>query len=200
MKGEFDMKKFLSGILAICMSVSLIAGCGCDGFNETETTENEQTYLPIEDGLIMMYASGAGAWATNLYLNSDGSFTGDFSDTDIGEMTVYECSFSGRFSQIEKIEDYAYKMHLESIKTDNEEGEESFYDMGDGNVLKVVQAAPYGVDGGEEFVFYLPNTPIDVLDEEFLSWALTDDNTGETLGRYGLYNINGENGFFEYGD
>lgn len=196
------MKRVLVCVMAVCMSAMMFTGCGCDCFNGTDETESVkmQKLLPIEDGLVLMYSSGAGAWSTNLYLNSDGSFTGDFNDTDIGELTVYECNFSGKFSQIEKIEDYAYKMHLESIKTDNEEGEESFYDMGDGNVLKVVQSTAYGVDGGDEFILYLPNTPMDVLDEEFLSWALTEDRTNDTLGRYGLYNINGENGFFEYGD
>lgn len=197
------MKKFLSWATAICMSALVISGCGCENAKPTDATDETETVstnLPIEDGLVMMFASGAGAWSTNLYLNADGSFTGDFHDSDMGDLTMYECEFSGMFSQIEKIEDYAYKMQLDSLKTKHEAGEEAFYDMGDGNVLKVVQSTPYGLDGGEEFVFYLPNAPLDELDDEFLSWAITEDGSGTVLGRYGLYNINGENGFFEYGD
>ena len=51
--------------------------------------------------------SGASAWSTELYLQSDGSFSGYYHDSDMGATgdaypngTLYESSFSGSFSEI----------------------------------------------------------------------------------------------------
>lgn len=189
------MKKILCYVTAVFMSGMIFAGCGCNGEDETEILS-----LPIEDGLSMMFSSGAGAWSTNISLNADGSFSGDFHDTDMGSYTIEECNFTGAFSIVEKIEDYAYKMKLEKLETAHEEGEESIYDLGDGQLLYVVQSSPYGIENGEEFVFYLPSTPVSVLDEVFLTYNHNQRAEGDnqTLGCYGLYNVVEETGFFTY--
>lgn len=51
------------------------------------------------------FSSGAGAWGTYFYLEKDGTFTGRFHDSEMGETgdgypngTVYISEFSGKFS------------------------------------------------------------------------------------------------------
>ena len=63
------------------------------------------------------FSSGAGAWGTFLDLNDDGTFSGEFHDSNMGETgegypygTVYVCDFSGKFSEPEKINEYTYSI------------------------------------------------------------------------------------------
>lgn len=41
-----------------------------------ETSQNKEMYLPNTSPLTMTFSSGAGAWATSITLNRDGSFEG----------------------------------------------------------------------------------------------------------------------------
>lgn len=204
------MKRFFNTGICILLSVLLLAGCSCErgDVDPTEATEEiteavEEVLLPIEEGLDMIYASGAGAWGTNIYLNADGSFTGSYHDTDMGSMgdgydsTVYESEFKGKFTNIRMIEDYAFAMTLESLETEKPEGTEVIEDW-DGVMVLTVASEALGIAGGEEFIFYLPNTPIKVLEEEFMSWNPARNEKGSQLKRYGLYNITTGAGFFTY--
>lgn len=56
-------------------------------------------------GLTFNFASGAGGWWTEFTMNGDGSFKGNYHDSEIGSTgrgypkgTVYVCKFSGRFT------------------------------------------------------------------------------------------------------
>lgn len=210
------MKKFwIIGICVLLVAV-MLAGCSCergdiDPTEVTEATEEEFTQeatgeeilLPIEDGLDMLYATGASAWGTVICLNADGSFTGNYHDSEMGmggdgyEMTVFESVFSGKFKDIEKIEDYAYSMKLDCVETKTPAWDEKIEDW-DGVLVKTVAAEAFGIEGGEDFILYLPHTPVDELDEEFLWWNFEKENEDGLLGRYGLYNINECAGFFTY--
>ena len=51
-----------------------------------------------------LFCSGAGGWSTGLKLNADGTFSGEYHDSNMGETgdgypngTMYECTFSGKF-------------------------------------------------------------------------------------------------------
>ena len=50
---------------------------------EEEPTE-ETTLLPFTQNLCFWFSSGAGAWRTELLLSPDGTFSGEFSDSDMG--------------------------------------------------------------------------------------------------------------------
>ena len=122
-------------------------------------------------------------------------------DSDMGAIgedypngTVYLCHFSGRFSDIEKVDEYSYSMTLSELNCDDEGGEEWIEDG-----ICYVPAAPYGMEDGETFVLYLPDTPTDGLDEDFLSWwpgCYAPEGAPETLERYGLLNAQMGYGFF----
>lgn len=95
---------------------------------------------------------------------------------------------------IEKVDEYSYSMTLSELNCDDEGGEEWIEDG-----ICYVPAAPYGMEDGETFVLYLPDTPTDGLDEDFLSWwpgCYAPEGAPETLERYGLLNAKMGYGFF----
>ena len=159
------------------------------------------TAFPIE----LLFASGASSSGTTLTLNQDGSFAGQHFDhenaTGAGfpKGTCYLCDFSGRFEDIRQITPYIYSMTLAELDTEKEEGEEWIEDD-----MLYIAARPYGLEDGEEFLFYTPGVPLEEIPEEFLSWWMgrgsyqEDAGSRQTLPCYGLFNIAAGEGFFQY--
>lgn len=176
-------------VLLFC--TALLTGCG----------PKSEVSLPDDFPMDLEFSSGVGGWGTSLTLEQDGTFSGQFHDSDMGAIgedypngTVYLCHFSGRFSDIEKVDEYSYSMTLSELNCDDEGGEEWIEDG-----ICYVPAAPYGMEDGETFVLYLPDTPTDGLDEDFLSWwpgCYAPEGAPETLETYGLLNAKMGYGFF----
>ena len=80
--------------------------------------------------------------------------------------TVYVSNFTGKFTNIKKIDDYTYEMELEECTTANTIGTEEIEDG-----IRYVYSEPYGISGGETFYLYLPGKPISELSEGFIGWA-----------------------------
>ena len=208
------MKRFLTGGICMLLAVAMLAGCSCERgdidptepseeFVTEEVTEVEKL-LPIGESLDMLFATGAGAWGTNICLNADGTFTGIYHDSEMGmtgedyHMTVVESDFWGSFTEIEKIEDYAYSMKLDKLETRMPVGKETIEQWNDGTRVRMLYEDAFGIAGGEEFILYLPAAPVEELDEEFLWWNPAKADEDGLLGRYGLYNINESAGFFTF--
>ena len=145
------------------------------------------------------FSSGAGGWATILTINEDGTFAGEYHDSDMGNTgsnypngTVQICEFSGKFSTPLKIDSYTYFTRLESIELKNEPGTE-YYEEG----TRFINSEPYGFDNANGFLIYMPGAPIASLPEGFLSWSGLDTRIRTTTpsGYYGLYNVGGQEGF-----
>lgn len=171
-------------------------------------TDNTAAALPIgDDPLTMIFASGAGAWGTELTLNADGTFTGEYHDSEMMENdekypkgTVYYCKFSGKFANVTKIDGNSYAMTLEELTKDESKGAEWIEDE-----VRYVLSDAHGLENGTDFVFYMPDTPLDGLNSEFMSWwpdyYKLSGEAGEiptTLGRFGLMNGTEHFGFFTY--
>ena len=115
--------------------------------------------------------------------------------------SAYTSTFSGKFDNIKKIDEYSYKMTLTDIKTEKTVGEEWIE-----NEIRYIVAEPYGLNDPinnqdcTEFILYLPNTPIDQVPEEFLTWWPYRYSQGSdaktTLSCYGILNVTTEFGFF----
>ena len=80
-----------------------------------------------------VFASGVGAWSTMLNLNQDGSFSGSFSDSDVtaGEgysYTMYCSDFTGKFTEIKKLNDHVYSMQLTDLQLEQESGTQEIID------------------------------------------------------------------------
>ena len=148
-----------------------------------------------------VFTAGVGNWSTEFDLSSDGTFTGKYSDLDMGVRgenfpngTTYICKFSGKFYKTKKINDYTYSMHLEYLNKEGVPGNQ-YYENG---FRYIVVSEAYGFDNAEEFLIYLPGTPISSLPEDFLSWLNSIAiMKGDTIPaeNCGLYNVNGKEGF-----
>lgn len=155
-------------VCAILLAILLIFGA---------TACNRAVTLPLpEQSMVLTFSSGVGAWQSEVTLFRDGSFTGVYSDVDMGGVgedhpngTRYICHFTGKFSNIEKINDYTYTMQLESITAEETEGDEWIEDG-----LLYIGAVPYGIEGGKEFRFYLPGIQTGEVEsmEDLLPWIL----------------------------
>src|SRR5699024_11025228 len=117
------------------------------------------------------FSSGAGGWDTEITLNDDGTFNGQYHDSDMGDSgteysngTVYICDFSGKFTMTKKINEYIYSMNLESLDIKETSGT-VYYE----NDIRYIVSNPYGFDNADEFLIYLPGCPLDETSEEFLS-------------------------------
>lgn len=150
------------------------------------------------------FSSGAGGWSTQFTLEDDGSFTGQYYDSDMGDIgaeypsgTVYISKFTGKFTTPTQINDYTYSMRLENLQTEGTTGEEYFE-----NGQRFIYADPYGFDNADEFLIYTPDAPMSELPEGFKSWlvAWMNPNEEQILPCYGIYNVGGEEGFVGYED
>lgn len=167
-----------------------------------ETLERDSSdifsLLPSE----FVFSSGAGGWATEITLKDDGTFNGQYHDSDMGDSgtgysngTVYICDFSGKFTMPKKINEYIYSMNLESLDVEGTSGT-VYYE----NDIRYIVSDPYGFDNADEFMIYLPGIAMGDLPEGFVNWLLAFINvqTTEILPCYGIYNVGGEKGFVAY--
>jgi len=182
----------------------------CEDYNYDYSSKTENNYgetrYPVEgleDIPELHFSSGAGGWGTSLTIDADGTFVGKYTDSNMGEAgpgypngTCYISTFGGRFTDVEKVDEYTYSMRLESVETEESAGEEWIEDG-----ILFIAAEPYGLEDGEEFILYLPGTSVNILADEFLSWAemlCLVDEWGETMSTYGLYNVDMGYGFMEH--
>lgn len=214
-----SMKKaLLITFLTICMG---IVGCGKqevsevvkleisdeieidqkEGIDTTISTDDTFDFKMFEN-LEFYFASGAGGWRTFLNIEDDGSFHGEYSDSDMGSTgegypngTYYYCKFNGKFTEAVKVNDYTYSMKIEEISCVNEPETSEIIDG-----ILYYYATPYGMEGAEEVLIYLPGAPISELPEEYINWVRNDmvDPDAVELPFYGLYNVTEQNGFSSY--
>ncbi len=140
--------------------------------------------MPFTGSLNLEFCSGAGAWRTDLTLNADGTFTGEFTDTDFGVpeegyyTTRYICVFHGRFGDVEQVNDHAWSMTLAELALD------TGYPIGEEWIVdgtQYISSTPYGLsatgyDGmpepGAKFMLYTPGATQKETgaDKEFYWW------------------------------
>lgn len=228
-KLDFKLRNMLAGVMCMALAVSAVSGCGNSGGNEKtengavagkEDSETKEVQQPKESeteaqeeaeagfsfadvsNLEFIFASGAGAWWTELHIHEDGTFEGLHHDSDMDtgadypDGTVYYCNFSGKFTRPEKVDDYTYSMRIENLECEQEEG---VVEIMDG--VRYIGSYAYGLDDAEELLIYLPGSPLRELPEEYLRWVGYYDlelTTETTLPYYGIYNVIPEYGFSSY--
>ena len=147
-----------------------------------------------------VFTSGSSAWATRIAINADGSFTGTFTDGELGETgpdypngTVYKSTFSGKFKNIKQIDYTIYSMTLDSYSLTYTPGTTWFEDG-----RRYVATEPYGIEGGKNFILYTDGTPIPEIPDDAWNWYHSGNTDGKFYDKYCLYNVEGECPFFEY--
>lgn len=151
------------------------------------------------------FLSGAGGWETELTINRDGTFYGQYHDSEMGEYdpikypngTVYICNFTGSFQNLWREDNYTWTMELGTLNYPAPE--ESYVEGG----TRYITSTPYGLDEAEEITVYLPGTPVSSLPEEALSWLSSapgfwdPENRPGTLPFTVLYNGKEGEAFFQ---
>ncbi len=112
---------------------------------------------------------GAGGWRSYIWLNEDGTFTGEYSGGVNGAGLPYVpvslSRYSGQFTEPQKISDYVYSMKIESLEY--EETPDTVYF--EGNLKYSMSTA---LDDTSEFRIYLPGCPLE--DISFPEFSLYD--------------------------
>lgn len=162
--------------------------------DEQLSTEADTEHLSFSEipGRYIL-SSGAGAWMTELELTGDGSFAGDFHDSNAGENgpgyrgTVYRCRFTGQFTQPVKVNDYMYRMELRNLDLITPEGDTYIEDE-----VRYITSTPYGMEEDTVYYLYLPGTPRGVMPEYVYDWVSLLYGYGDGMDR--VYVIAGEKG------
>ena len=157
------------------------------------------------NGRTFTFASGVGAWSTEMTMGEKGSFSGSFYDADMGDSgdgypdgTLYACHFFGMFAEVETLDPYTYVLRLTALSLKEAVGVEQI--VGD---MRVISAEAYGMQGGDIFLLCYPGRETASLPAEFLEWIRMPnawDEVPAILPCYGLYNVNAETGFFSHTD
>lgn len=148
------------------------------------------------------FSSGAGAWRTVLHIHEDGSFDGQYMDSDLGSCTeeypggtAHYSAFSGSFTEPEQVEEDTWRFQIAALEYTYDFGQE----IRDGVLYEYTEA--YGLSQAEDFYLYLPGKKLADLPEAYRSWVgyYDLDSVEETeLPYYGLYNEKQEEGFSSY--
>lgn len=172
---------------------------------DREVDDNQTKGLSYADlvGVEFDLSSGAGAWATSITIDADGTFEGNYHDSEMGDSgadypngTLYESDFTGKFGELEKVDDFTYKTTVVEINYKNEVGTEKIEDC-----TRYVQAEAYGLADGKDFYFYLKGKKIADLPDGFMPWiqnSINESKDETELSIIGLYNETMELGFCGY--
>ena len=183
----------LSGQVSILNIADIDIG-SLAGQTDAEAAPSFEDFVDLE----WSFSSGVGGWGTTMRIAADGTFTGDFHDSEMGEVgddypqgTLYGCAFHGRLTMGEKAGEYAWRVHVDEVALDEGQVSEAIEDG-----IRFVTTDPYGIKAGSDLLLYLPGTPLDALPEGFLFWAhLLGDDLPAELPYYGLYDEAEDTGF-----
>ncbi|MBP5609296.1 MAG: hypothetical protein J6X66_13650 [Lachnospiraceae bacterium] len=158
------------------------------------------------------FSSGAGGWGTSLTVTPNGQFKGIYSDSEMGSTgpgytngTIYKCSFSGRFTDFEKVDDYTYNVTIGELEYENTPGTNEIVDK-----ILYEYAEPYGLENTTELTVFLPGCPFKNLPDGFVEWVDYSNFGASANGQYyrdhpeflyfcGLYNPAEKYGFYSRG-
>ena len=146
------------------------------------------------------FNSGAGAWGTVLHIAPDGSFSGNYHDTEMGDVggdypmgSVYVSDFTGRFSQPEQVNGHTFSLTIEELRYEREPGTQEIREG-----IRYCYSTAHGLADAEQLLMYLPGAPLKELPEEYRYWcsATLYGYEGTQLPHYGLYDPAAELGFY----
>ena len=185
------MKKVFAWILTAMILLTL-TGAGA---------ESADALFERLEGLEWSFSSGAGGWSTDMRILPDGSFSGEFHDSEMGEFadeypngTIYGCSFTGQLSVIGQTDENSWKLRVDALKVDESQPEEAIDDG-----IRFVYADPYGIVQGDEMTLYQPGTPLEGFTEDMLMWAhLLGEDRPAALENWFLYSEENDTGFVSY--
>lgn len=186
------MKKVLAWVLSLMLALSAAGALA----------ETEAALFETLTGLEWSFSSGVGGWSTDMQIFPDGSFIGNFHDSEMGEIgdaypdgTVYVCVFSGQMSLVEQVQENVWKLRVNELTLNDDPDTEEIIDG-----IRYVNTEAYGVSAGDEMLLYAPGTPVDIFSEDMLFWAHVMDREEplSALDTWFLISEKNESGFVGY--
>ena len=168
-----------------------------DGDLSEETAD--LTFADLSE-LEFEFSSGAGGWSEGFTIENDGSFSGNFHDSDMGvtgegypDGTMYCCSYTGQFEELHKINDYTYEMKLADISYTDPVGTDEICDG-----MHFIYTESYCLGGNDTFKVYLPGTPLSELSEEEYLWISYNNESEAELTMIVIVDDKNEYGIYSY--
>ena len=187
-------KRMIGRLLGILLAVVFIMGAS------SCAEDTGRNFFAQFDEINWCFCSGVGGWSTDMQIKPDGTFSGQFHDNEMGDCTdaypdgtVYYCTFNGRFSLAEQVNENTWKLRVDELKQDEKAGVET---VGDG--FRYISADPYGISEGDEVLLYKPGTPLDGFTDEMKVWTYAFDamdTAASQLRCWFLYSAKNESGF-----
>ncbi|WP_322389372.1 hypothetical protein [Enterococcus cecorum] len=175
--------------------------------SQTPQAEKTKTSTPAQptilDNLVgknFVFSSGAGGWGSSLSIGPNGTFSGDYHDSDMGSTgpgypggTISESKVSGHFTRLHQVSPTLYEVYLENLQYEKPVGSSEIKDN-----VKYEYTEVYGISKNTRMAIYLPGTPISALPEEvrLFSYGLIPEDS-QTLPVY-VIQVDMEGFFIEY--
>ena len=151
-----------------------------------------------------VFSSGAGAWSTTLTIQEDGSFSGQYSDSDAGSCddscpngTRYLCDFTGRFSHPVPVNENTFSIKVTEMVFAKQPDTEEIVDG-----TRILYSECYGLAEGDELFISVPGTPLEDISEQYLNWLyfydLSSSEEVTLLPYYALLNETQQTAFSSY--
>ena len=179
-------------MIVICLALLLAFG----------TAWGEEISFQELSGLEWSFCSGVGGWSTDLRISQDGAFSGEFHDSEMGEMgenypdgSFYYCDFTGQMTLGKQVDPYSWEVHIDALTMNEAPGQEKIVDG-----IRYVTSEPYGITEGDTMRLYLPGTPVEQLTEDMRMWAHLFDREEPltALEDWFMYSEKYESGFVGY--
>ncbi|CAI3393742.1 hypothetical protein CIRMBP1257_01421 [Enterococcus cecorum] len=167
---------------------------------KTTTSEKNAVQPTILDTLVgknFVFSSGAGGWGSSLSIGPNGTFSGDYHDSDMGSTgpgypggTISESKVSGQFTRPHQVSPTLYEVDIENLQYEKPVGSSEIKEN-----RKYEYSEAYGISKNHRMAIYLPGTPISSMPEELrlYSYGLIPEDS-QTLP---VYVIQGDmEGFF----
>ena len=151
-----------------------------------------------------VFSSGAGGWSTQITVQKDGTFKGQWMDSDMGDRgsdhpngTVHVCEFEGKFSAVDQVSDMEFELQLDYLRPTHAAEEK----IEDGILYIWADDVPYGLGQMTEkpvgdWHLYMPGMPNEGFPDDVTLWWRTEgwDKDAVTLNGYGLVGSDSGNG------
>ena len=148
---------------------------------KTNKPKQQKTIFQQIAGRDFWFTSGAGGWRTVMTINEDGTFSGKFTDSDMGDsgtdypkgsMKISE--FTGRLDSVQKVSATAYTMTVSQLDYDPA----NVTTIVDG--VREITAEPYGIGLNDDITIYLPGQEVERNDATYRMWLGTGGPYGDT--------------------
>ncbi len=128
----------------------------------------QPTILDTLVGKNFVFSSGSGGWGSSLSIGPNGTFSGDYHDSDMGSTgpgypggTISESKVSGQFTRPYQVSPTLYEVDIENLQYEKPVGSLEIKDN-----VKYEYTEVYGISKNTRMAIYLPGTPISSMPEE----------------------------------